>query len=425
MMLVLFSLMAIVCVADDQVDRRTALDHEFPAADGATYFAGEITLVEHVNRKGILRLDRDGSINKYLWDLPHQFQMLPYGAIYYRGAAVELRDIPIGTHLHGKFYLGPEGDFEVKNPESDYAAGLLANPDLRSNVSKYSRVMLLEDDFSFYQRQNAAWKIIAINEERSQIEVERVSVKDGSSDAPQGKFVGPTGKLILRIDSGARIWQGRAIATPQNLAVGQIVQLNLGWVTLLGSYTQDGLCRDIWIDQESRDVATNQQQGIHSAHLKRRGVPAKVIKTESVPGEGAKGYVTIQLHDSIGPELLKEIQKLKSVFVKVAEPTLRTYDGNDTVNASDLQFTQLENPPAGSSGIQIRMLMDEMLEGVRPGRTIRIGDYEWKGPDSPREEKLWTHDIRIFSVGPKPVTDRNGPPAAKPQASVGTQSHEN
>ena len=407
-LLICFSLVAVVCAADDQVDRRIAYDHTFPSEEGAAYFGGEITLVEHVNRKGMLRLDRDGAINKYLWDLPHEFQMLPYGSIYYQGAAAELKHIPIGTHLHGRFYLGPEGDFDVDNPVSNYAAGLMTKPDLRSSVSKYSRVLLLEDDFSFYQRQNAAWKILSIADDRSQIEVERVNLNDGTPDLPEGEFVGATGKLTLRVDSGTRLWLGRTIATSHDLDIGQTVQVNLGWVDLLGSYKQDGLCRDIWIDQESRDVATEQQRGVYAAHMKRRGVPAKVIQTESVPGEGAKGYVTIHFHAGIDPMLLEEIQSLKSVFVKVAEPTLRTYDSNDTTNGNDLQWTQLESPSAGSSGVQMRMRMSEMLEGIRPGRTIRIGDRDWSIPDSPREEKLWTHDIRIFSVGPKAVADRDG-----------------
>lgn len=413
--LICFSLVAVVCAADDQVDRRIAYDHAFPSEEAAAYYAGEITLVEHVNRKGILRLNRDGAINKYLWDLPHEFQMLPYGAIYYQGAAAELKHIPIGTHLHGRFYLGPEGDFDVDNPVSNYAAGKMTKPDMRSSVSQYSRVLLLEDDFSFYQRQNAAWKILSIADDRNQIEVERVDLNDGTPDVPEGEFAGVTGKRILRVDSGTRIWLGRTIATPHDLEAGQIVQVNLGWVDLLGSYKQDGLCRDIWIDQESRDVATEQQRGIYTAHMKRRGVPAKVIRTESVPGEGAKGYVTVQFHAGIEPKMLEEIQSLKSVFIKVAEPTLRTYDGNGVANGSDLEFTQLENPPAGSSGVQMRMRMFEMLEGVRPGRTIRIGDRDWSIPDSPREEKLWTHDIRIFSVGPKAVAHRDGPPSGQSQ----------
>jgi len=396
--------------ADDAVDPRIALDSEFPDPDKARYFAGEITLVEHVNRQGILRLDRDGTLNKYFWDLPHSFQMLPYGAVWYKGAPAELKDIPLGTHLHGKFYLGPEGDFQVEPPVSNYFAGRMANPDMRSIVSQYSRVLLLEDDFTFYQRQGAGWKIKSISETPRQIVVERVALKDGQSDTQEGEFIGVTGEQTLRIDEGTRVWKGKEIATLENLAVGQVVQLNLGWVSLLGSFNQDGLCREIWVDEESRKLASERQRGVHLAHQRRRGIGAHIIKTESVPNEGARGYVTIQLHAGIDPVLFDEIRNSKSIFVRAAEPTLRIYDINDLKYGHELEVTEIGSPPPGSSGIQIRFHMYEMLEGFRKGRTVRVGLKEWEIPGNPREEKLNPVDLRKFSVGPKHIVDRDGPP---------------
>lgn len=389
-----------------QDDPRIALDSQFPSPDTATYFAGEITLVEHVNRIGVLRLDRDGTINKYHWDLPHHFQMLPYGAIYCRGAPAELKDIPVGTHLHGLFYLGPEGDFQVDPPESGYTAGKKARPDMRSVVSQYSRVLKLEDDFSFYQRQGAGWKIESISQDPRQIVVERVRLKDGKPDSSKGDAIGMTGKQVLRIDDGTKVWKGKSIASTEDLSAGQVVQLNLTWVSLLGSYKQDGICLDIWIDEESRTVATNQQLGDHLAYQKLRGIPATILSTESMPGEGARGWATVHLHAGIAPELLEAIATAPRVMVQAAEPTLRTYDRGDFMNASKLEVTRLDNPPPGSSGIQIRMHLYEMIEGFREGRTVRIGLDEWNIPDRPREEKLWQKDERIFSVGPKPVADR-------------------
>ncbi len=399
----LFGTIAVTALSGDKPDPRLALDSEFPDPAGVTKFAGEITLVEHVNRRGILRLDRDGTINKYYWDLPHHFQMLPYGAIYFRGAPAELRDIPIGTHLHGDFYLGPEGDFEVTPPVSGYAAGKMARPDLRSVESKYSRVLRLEDDFSFYERQGIGWKIKSVSDSPHQIIVSQVMLKDESS-------VPGEEEQVFRIDEGTRVWKGAGYGGLSDLADGQVVQLNLGWVTLLGSKQQDGLCRDIWIDQESRAVATKHQEGIQIAHLKRRGIGAKVIKTESTPGKGAEGHVTIELHKGTASSLLEEISQAKSIFVRVAEPTLRIYDINDLKYGRPVEVTLNESPPPGSSGIQIRFHIYEMLEGLRPGRTVRVGLKDWDIPVTPREEKLQPNDLRIFEVGPKHIVDRDGPP---------------
>ena len=285
--------------AEDKPDPRIALDSAFPDATQAKDFAGELILIEHVNRLGILRLDRDGTINNYHWDLPHQFQMLPYGAITYRGAPANLEDIPLGTHLHGRFYLGPEGDFKVDVPDTGYTAGKMANPDMRSTVSQYSRVLSLADDFSFSSAKGEGWKVTAFGDNRSTISVERVTLADGSPARSGEADQGVKSKQVLRLDCGTRIWKGRQFAALEDLAIGQIVQLNLGWVTLLGSTKQDGLCRDIWIDEESRQFAKEQQRHIYIASMKRLGVPATIFKTEHVHGEGARGYITFAFHAGV------------------------------------------------------------------------------------------------------------------------------
>ena len=402
----------VVVAAAEKPDPQIALDSKFPDPGGAAYFAGELTLVEHVNRRGILRLDRDGTINKYHWDLPHHFQMLPYGAVYFHGAPAELKHVPVGTHLHGAFYLGPEGDFEVTPPVSGYAAGKMPRPDLRSVETKYSRVLRFEDDFSFYQRQGAGWKILSISESPQQIVFERVLLTDGSSDPAKGAGAGLTGEQTFRVDEGTRVWKDNGFGSLADLEVGQIVQLNLGWVSLLGSYQQDGLCREIWIDEASRSAATERQQGVFAAHLRRRGAGATVIKTEHTPGKGAEGYATVELHAGAGTELLEEIAAAKGIFLRSAEPSLRCYDTSEGQNGHELEVTRIDDPAPGSSGIRIRCRIYEMVEGIRAGRTVRVGVTGWVIPEPPREEKLWPNDIRIFSVGPKHITDRDGPPVS-------------
>jgi hypothetical protein len=42
--------------------------------------------------------------------------------------------------------------------------------------------------------------------------------------------------------------------------------------------------------------------------------------------------------------------------------------------------------PLGSSGIQIRMKMDLVLEGFRPGKIVRIRPMNWPKVNVPREE---------------------------------------
>ncbi len=71
-----------------------------------------------------------------------------------------------------------------------------------------------------------------------------------------------------------------------------------------------------------------------------------------------------------------------------AEDTLRTWwpdhDGMDgkitAVEKSE------EPPPLGSSGIQIQFQMPLVLEGFRPGRTVRIRPHSWPNVKPPVEE---------------------------------------
>lgn len=394
------------CFADDEP--RIASDSEFPAKGQSQYFAGEITLVEHVNRKGILRLDRDGTLNKYHWDLPHHFQMLPYGSIRYHGAAARLSDIPLGTHLHGEFYLGPEGDFEVTPPVSNYFAGRLPKPDLRSTVSKYSRVLRFEDDFSFYRRHGSGWKILTLSEDGGSMSVQLVSLEDGKP-VPKGEIPGGLeGELTLRLDSATGIWKGRSLAALSDLAVGQIIQTNLSWVTLLGSEEQDALCRDIWIDEESRAVAADRQSSIYQAVSKRHGVPALVIGSENNPEGGTEGRLTVELAAGIDPEIVEGFKESRGFSVVVAEPTLRTYRMDYFKSGSVEEIIEIENPPPGSSGVRFELKMYEMLEGHRQGRTVLLADREWNLLERPYEEKLNPKDARIFSVGPPEVSGRDG-----------------
>lgn len=78
---------------------------KFPPIEEAKAYRGELVFVDHVNRRGSLRLHVDGHYHE---GRLHHFAMLPYGEIWYQGAPAELRDIPVGTVLYGRFYLPPD-----------------------------------------------------------------------------------------------------------------------------------------------------------------------------------------------------------------------------------------------------------------------------------------------------------------------------
>lgn len=413
MRVLLFIALLTSALAADSADPRIALDSAFPDARAGRSFAGELILVEHVTRRGILRLDRDGTINKYFWDLPHHFQLLPYAAISLHGAPADFEDLPLGTHLHGVFYLGPEGDFQVKPPETGYDAGKMASPDLRSIVSQYSRVLTLEDDFSYHQKRGEGWKITAFGPDKSNVTVERAMLADGSAVKEAKDGIKPV--QVLHLDPGVRIWKGREIATLEDLAIGQIVQLNLTWATLYAATKEDGLCRDIWIDALSRETAAKQQRQIYIAQQKRLGMPGIILKTEPIAGQGSSGHITVAMPAGIDAELLAAIKPKTALDLWPVEPSLRNWGSYGTGGVEEV--TRIENPPAGHSGVQVRLRFYEMLEGFRGGRAVRImlRPPSTKGrpsEDYPRELSMYPNDTRIFHVGPTPVAGREKEPEA-------------
>src|SRR5688572_25962919 len=117
------------------------VDGEFPPEGSAHAISGELIFVEHPKRAFRIRVDRDDSQDRGKWDLPLEAEMLPYGAIHYRGSWAALSDVPLGTHLHGLFYWRSPED-KAAPPEGLHRRGVTPDVDFR-------RCFRLEDDFSF------------------------------------------------------------------------------------------------------------------------------------------------------------------------------------------------------------------------------------------------------------------------------------
>ncbi|MEQ8787989.1 MAG: hypothetical protein RIC55_16905 [Pirellulaceae bacterium] len=334
---------------------------EFPPEGSAHYYSGELIALDHVNRRGTLRVDRTDAQRRSHWDLPVDFRLLPYGAIYYHGAPAALRDIPIGTHLHGLFYIKDPSDPGMK-PEFYNRESLEVD---------FNQAFLLEDDFSHYARKKRAWRIDAIDRETGELTAVEVDLDGGRPAEKPSTF---------DIVPATRVWQGRRIATPADLAPGQIVQLNLTWATLFGP----GRCTNVWIDDESRAVATAQQLAVHHQHQRERGLAGWVDEVDN-----QKRIVTVTLFGGVDSKLLESLQPNTTVTAVVAEPSLRSYDQvNDRKGGPLLSVESIPVEP-GSSGVQIRFQPSLLLEGFRPDRIVRIFPSGWPIESIPQEERLW------------------------------------
>ena len=78
---------------------------KFPPLEKAKAYDGQLMFVDHANRRGSIRVTGGELLHS---TAPSPFAMLPYGMVRYHGAPADLRDVPLGTMMHGRFYLPPD-----------------------------------------------------------------------------------------------------------------------------------------------------------------------------------------------------------------------------------------------------------------------------------------------------------------------------
>jgi hypothetical protein len=354
------------------------VEGRFPPANSAHSISGELIQQDHLERRFHLRVDRDDSQQRGDWDLPIDATMLPYGSIYYHGSPAALQDIPLGTHLHGLFYL--------KAPEDKSPA--LKGPNNRLTPdANFTRCFLLEDDFSHCSRNQQSWKIEALDLDKRVLTAVKIQGEEPVGNAKRFDLV-----------SSTRVLKGNGFGSLESIEVGQTVQLNLTWVTLYGP----GRVTEIWLDETSRQLATNQQMERHRNHIRERGLAGWV---EAVDDESQ--IVTISFFGGVDPELFRELSNIDASpigwplsrepdnqtapkgTIAVARTSLMTYDPvNDRKGGNILKIATVPMEP-GSSGVQIQVKCDMLLEGFRPRRIVRFYPASWKVIALPREEQFF------------------------------------
>lgn len=373
---------------------------EFPPEKYAHYIAGELIGVDHIERTLKLRVDRqDGRAGK---DEAIDVVMLPYSSIYCRNALAALRDIPIGMHLHGLFYIRPEEErfWETRNGKLQRRKDKHGNP---SGEVDFTRCFRLEDDFSFYARKSQIWKVEKIEPSVPVTEGEFTDrsyqiVGKKLTATLQGKDGKPSGeRRVFDPMESTMIYRGDGFGAIEDIEPGQLVQMNLTWATLFGP----GRVTDIWLDDESRGVATAQQLKRHHRHIRERGLPGFVTAVED-----RKRVVTITFFDSIDPVLFKE---LPNPNPKALGWPTKEYDwgniapkGNIIVVRESLQcYNQVNDRKGGNilkigkapvfpgcSGVQIQVQCGILLEGFRPGKIVRFFPATWAVAPLPKEEEF-------------------------------------
>jgi hypothetical protein len=321
-------------------------DGEFPPPGSAHEISGELIRVDHIARTGAIRMDRTGAQRTDEYDQSLAFSLLPYATLTYLGAPAELRDIPLGTHLHGGFY-----------------------EETRDGKKVFSQVLSFEDDFSRAQRAKHVWRIDAVDLDKRILTV--TGVREGTADAK------PT---VFQITPATRVWKGRGLGERKDLTVGQEVLCNLTVCTLKGP----GRCTDIWLDAESLAMATSLQLEQHKLFQMEHGLSCQVEEVDN-----QNKIVTVTLFAGFDPSLRNGFRAKDHIAAAVANSDLRTHDQiNDTARGPILEVFEA-SPSPGQSGIRLRFQPDILLEGYRPKRILRLFGAGWRIDDLPREERAY------------------------------------
>lgn len=363
---------------DDKPDWFELVEGQFPPGGSAHAVSGELIRVDHLERRFQIRVDRNDSQDRSVWDLPLEAGLLPYGSAWFLGAPASLQDIPLGTHLNGLFYLGDSKD-KHPLPDTWYRR--------KTPEWEFRRCLQIEDDYSFRLRQNQRWRIETMDQATNKLQA--VLLQDGKP-LVDGKA------KTFDLQTHTRVFQGNGFANLQSLKPGQIVLFNLSWVTLYGP----GRITDIWIDEESISLATARQLEKHRNHLRERGLPGWVTAVDD-----KQQLVTVTFFSGVDPKLFDEVDrkdpnaplpkdgslppKEPRGRLAVARESLMTYDPvNDSKFGSLLEVTKVPLEP-GCSGIVIKLKMDMMLEGYRPKRIVRFYPPTWKVLALPKEEEFF------------------------------------
>jgi len=369
---------------------------KFPPLEKAHSYRGELIFVDHANRRGSIRVQGSGM---FFRNDPHPFAMLPYGIVRYHNAPADLRDIPLGTVMHVRAFLPPDPKTSAVPVLPIDSGKQDANHNRGAGIfPAENHVLLLEDEPSHCQREGLTWKLkeVDLKDKAGLIIATREPKQGGDAKATEEK---------MTFDAATRIWRGReSISIDELIAEGawptdgkkalgnQSVLLGITWKpTPDGVFTRFHIS-DIWLDDASMQRAASNQTETHKAFIRSRWMPAWIDAVEY--GKFGRATVTATLFGGMDASLYADFTKGTSAMMNPVANTLKhTHGAYGPVHmASRGSILDVINAPGdaplGSSGIQIRFETDLIIEGIRPGRPVRVRPGTWPQVQVPREEYL-------------------------------------
>lgn len=385
-------------------------DGKFPPLEKAHSYRGELVFVDHANRRGSIRVQGAGT---YFRNPPHPFAMLPYGIVRYHGAPADLRDIPLGTVLHVRAFLPPDSKTSVvpvlpadnRNKTAGYSGVGIAPAE--------NHVVLLEDEPSHCQREGLIWKLkeVDINSLEGFLTASREPEQGGDVNSSEEK---------MTFDAATRVWRGRECLKIADLITegawpaegkkslgARPVQLGINWKpTPDGVFTRFHVS-DVWLDAAAMERSSSNQTETHRAFIRSRWMPAGVDAVEY--GKFGRATVTATLFGGMDASLYADFEQGSPALMNAVANTLKHTHGSYgpahmASRGSLLDVVKLPGEaPLGSSGIQICFETDLIIEGIRPGRTIRVRPTKWPQVQVPREEFIGDGASSIEERFPTPA----------------------
>ena len=209
----------------------------------------------------------------------------------------------------------------------------------------------------------------------------------------------------LTSNAATRFWRGREClnvddviaegfwpASGKKTLGDQAVLLGLTWEPTPNGVFLRYHVSDIWLDEAAMQRATRIQTETHKALIRSRGMPAWVDAVEY--GKFGRAKVTATLFGGMDASLYADFKAGSSAQMSSVENTLKHTHGDYSPahmasGGAILEVTRLPgDAPPGSSGIQIRFETDQIIEGIRPGRVVRVRPTSWPLVNLSREEYL-------------------------------------
>ena len=367
---------------------------KFPPLEKAHSYRGELVFVDHANRRGSIRIQGEG---KYFRNKPHPFAMLPYGIIRYHNAPAQLRDIPIGTVLHARGFLPPDPKFSAVPVLPINNRSKTAGYSGKGTAPAENHLLLLEDEASHCLREGKVWKLQEM--ELQNLAGKIVARRESKTGSDKGK------EETMTFDAATRIWRGREKLLVADLVHegtwpesgkksldDQAVLFGITWrPSPDGVFTRFHVS-DVWLDDLAMQRAAHNQTETHKAFIRSRWMPGWIDAVAY--GKFGTATITATLFGGMDDSLYADFRKGVSAMMNPVENTLKHTHGaygpgHMASRGSVLEVKKLPGKaPLGSSGIQVRFKTDLILEGIRPGRVIRICPGSWPQVQVPREEYL-------------------------------------